>query len=286
MVPLGMESLTETSTEPEFRLAMPSRAENVALVRQVLRGAIEVIGLEESRLLDINASVSEACNNVVVHAYEGDEGPMEVLLCMGDNELEVVVTDHGVGMKPKPPAPELEVQGMGLSLIQTLTDRVEVLGGAGKGTKVRMAFALHDGADDWQRTLEEGREATAPPGELVVTVTAGPIAAPVLGRLIAMLTARAGFSLEGISEAQFVTDALAAYAPRAMIGGKIQVGIDVPNGKVVVRVGPVELGAAQRMVEASAVGDLPPVLERLTEQQQVERSDGGELLSLTLGDRG
>ena len=283
---MGMESLTETTTQPEFRLVMPSRAENVAVVRQVLRGAIEVLGLEENRLLDINASVSEACNNVVVHAYEGDEGPMEIYLCVGEAEIEVVVIDRGVGIKPKVPEPELEVQGLGLSLIQTLTDRVEVLGGAGKGTKVRMAFALNGPVDTWERVLDEREnEVPMPPGELVVAVTAGPMAAPVLGRLIAMLAARAGFSLEGISEAQFVTDALAAYAPGSVLGGRIRLGIDVPDGKVLLRVGPVEQGAAQRMVEASAVGDLPPVLERLTEQQQVERADGGEVLALTLGDR-
>src|SRR5436190_19509172 len=92
---MRMDSNVTTGTEPEFRLAMPSRAENVAIVRQALSGAIDVLGLEGSRLLDINAAVSEACNNVVVHAYGGDEGPMEVYLCIGEGELEVSVRDEG-----------------------------------------------------------------------------------------------------------------------------------------------------------------------------------------------
>jgi serine/threonine-protein kinase RsbW len=281
-----MESLIETGTESKLRLLVPSRAQNVALVRQAMRGAIEILGVDETRLLDINASVSEACNNVVVHAYEGSEGPMEVELCVQERELEIVVADQGVGIQPKGPGPELQVHGLGLSLIQTLSDRVEVLGGAGQGTKVRMAFSLNGAPDVWQRTLEDDdRDLPAPPGELVIAVSAGPLAAPVLGRLIAMLTARAGFSLEGISEAQFVTDALAAYAPGAVIGEKIQLGIDLPDNRVLIRVGPVEDGGATRMVEASAVGDLPPVLERLSERHHVERAEGGELLCLTLADR-
>ena len=82
-----------TSAEPELRLVLPSRAENVALVRRALGGVVEVLDLAESRLLDINAAVSEACNNVVVHAYGGAEGPMDVYLCIQPTELEVVVSD-------------------------------------------------------------------------------------------------------------------------------------------------------------------------------------------------
>ena len=131
--------------EPDLRLVLPSRADNVALVRQALAGVVEVLELGRARLLDINAAVSEACNNVVVHAYEGAEGPMDVYLCIQPDELEVVVRDQGVGIRPNVPEPEREVQGLGLSLIQSLTDRVEFAGGGDEGTKVTMGFSL-DGA--------------------------------------------------------------------------------------------------------------------------------------------
>src|SRR4051812_17117555 len=182
----GMDPQAKTSAEPEFRLAMPSRPENVAGVRQALGGAMDVLDLSESRLLDVNAAVSEACNNVVVHAYRGDEGPMEVYLCMGDDELEVVVDDQGIGIQPKFPEPDDdELQGLGLSLIQTLSDRVEFLGGIGEGTTVRMAFALDGSAGRWSwEAPATGRDLAPPPGELTVSVTAGVLAAPVLGRVI------------------------------------------------------------------------------------------------------
>jgi anti-sigma regulatory factor (Ser/Thr protein kinase) len=115
-----MAMSTKTSVEPGFRLVMPSRAENVAVVRQAVGGAIDVLELDESRLLDINAAVSEACNNVVIHAYEGREGPMRVQLQIEANQLEVVVSDDGVGIRPGPPQDELEIQGLGLSVIHTL----------------------------------------------------------------------------------------------------------------------------------------------------------------------
>jgi serine/threonine-protein kinase RsbW len=280
----GMELETKTSTEPEFRLVLPSRAENVSIVRHALGGAVEVLELSESRVLDIKAAVSEACNNVVVHAYEDGEGPMEVYLCFGENELEVMVSDQGAGIRPKRLQSELALQGLGLSLIQSLSDRVGFLGGAGKGTKVRMAFALDASVpEEWIRDLPDSQhEVKPPPGEMIVAVSSGPLAAPVLGRVIAMLAARAGFSLEGISEAQLVTDSLAAHAPRVIVGEKIQLGIDPDGDRLLVRAGPLEDGGAQRVLESSALGNLPPVFERLTRDQRVESSKDGELLCLTL----
>lgn len=279
----GADLPTKTSTKPEFRILLPSRPENVAVIRQALAGAIEVLGLGESRLLDINTAVSEACNNVVVHAYEGELGLLEVYLCVQDSELEVVVRDDGVGIRPKAREPGLEVQGLGLSLIQTLSDRVEFLGGVDQGTEVRMAFSLNGESESWIRDIpSDEREYRRPEGELVIAVSSGPLAAPVLGRVIAMLAARADFSLEGISEAQLVTDSLAANVPRVIVGTNIQLGIDSPAGQLIVRVGPLEEGGATRIMDASALGDLPPVLERLTKDQKIEGSPDGEILSLTL----
>jgi serine/threonine-protein kinase RsbW len=282
----GMAPHTKTITEPDLRLVLPSAAENVALVRRALSGVVDVLDLGDDRLLDINAAVSEACNNVVVHAYQGTEGPMDVYLCIQPSELEVIVSDDGVGIRPNVPEPDLEVQGLGLSLIHALTDRVEFLGGMGEGTKVRMSFAFDGDAaalSDGDRPDE--REVRPPPGELSIAVSSGPLAAPVLGRTIAMLAARAEFSLEGISEAELVTDALAAHAPNLTVGSKIQLGIDRRPGQLVVRVGPFQDGGSTRIIEASAVGDLPPVLERLTEQRRVESSEDGELLCLVLSAR-
>jgi serine/threonine-protein kinase RsbW len=280
----GMEPRTNRSSPPEFRLVLPGVPANVAIVRQALAGALGVLGLSETRLLDINAAVSEACNNVVVHAYPDDEGPMEVHLCIRPDELDVVVSDRGVGIRPNRPADQAELQGLGLSLIQTLTDRVEFLGGLEDGTKVRMGFSLDGGppGPDTVESSESEFEATPPPGELTLSVSAGPLAAPVLGRVVAMVAARAGFSLEGISEAQLVTDSLAAHVPQATVGERIQLGIRRDQRELVISVGPLEEGGAARILDSSAIGNLPPVLERLTRDRGVEEREDGELLRLSL----
>ena len=67
------------------------------LVREVLAGVAEAAGLDAVTLNDVRTAVTEACNNVVLHAYERSEGPLEVEVYGTGNELEVLVRDHGSG---------------------------------------------------------------------------------------------------------------------------------------------------------------------------------------------
>ncbi|MFZ1153861.1 MAG: ATP-binding protein, partial [Solirubrobacteraceae bacterium] len=85
---------------PDMELALPARAENIAIVRHALGGFGEAFGLPEPKLSDIRLAVTEACANVVVHAYPGDqEGPMEVVASMEEEALTVLVRDWGRGIR-------------------------------------------------------------------------------------------------------------------------------------------------------------------------------------------
>ena len=63
---------------PEVRLTMPARAEGVGVVRQALAGMADALAFNAAVVADMKMAVTEACTNVVVHAYEGDEGTLEV----------------------------------------------------------------------------------------------------------------------------------------------------------------------------------------------------------------
>ena len=128
------------SGRPELRIGLQNHAENVALVRQALNGVGAAVQLDAPVLADVKTAVSEACNNVVVHAYSGGPGPMEVYMAPDEHELEVVVSDRGAGIRPGTPASPNGMQGVGLSLIQALTKTVEFAGGVDEGTEVRMVF--------------------------------------------------------------------------------------------------------------------------------------------------
>ncbi len=91
---------------PDMQLALPARAENIAIVRHAFGALGDAYALDAQVLSDIRLAVTEACTNVVVHAYpDGGEGPMEVCATLRGDELRVVVRDEGRGHRPTPRQP-------------------------------------------------------------------------------------------------------------------------------------------------------------------------------------
>jgi anti-sigma regulatory factor (Ser/Thr protein kinase) len=89
---------------------------------------------------DFGLAVSEACSNVVAHAYldAAAPGPLLVETYRRDGEFVVVVSDEGAGIAPRANSPGA---GFGLPLIARLTHRLEIGSNGLGGAKVTMAFA-------------------------------------------------------------------------------------------------------------------------------------------------
>jgi serine/threonine-protein kinase RsbW len=138
-----------TTLAPDVRLTMPARPEGVAVVRQALAGMADALDFEAAVLADMKMAVSEACTNVVVHAYEDVEGVLEVDMRADESGLTIRVRDYGSGIHPHPqPERDVPALGLGLPLIAALSDAFELQGSAGTGTEVRMTFNYsRDGSD-------------------------------------------------------------------------------------------------------------------------------------------
>ena len=88
----------------------------------------------------IRLAITEACANVVRHAYPGDPGILEVGACLGPGMVVIDVCDSGIGTGERRAQPG--EGGLGLPLIGMLADRVEITPHE-PGTSVRMIFELH-----------------------------------------------------------------------------------------------------------------------------------------------
>jgi anti-sigma regulatory factor (Ser/Thr protein kinase) len=139
--------MTMTTPAPEVLLTMPARPEGVGVVRQALAGMADALDFDASVLADMKMAVTEACTNVVVHAYDEDAGVLEVEMLADEAGLTIVVRDHGSGIQPRPARSEPPALGLGLPLIAALSDSFELRGSAGHGTEVRMTFAYARTAD-------------------------------------------------------------------------------------------------------------------------------------------
>jgi anti-sigma regulatory factor (Ser/Thr protein kinase) len=129
-------------TTPDFELTLPARAENVAVVRHAFGGLGDALDVPDHALADVKLAVTEACTNVVVHAYPEGDGPMAVSAGLHGGALVVVVADEGRGILPRPDSPGL---GLGLPLIATLATSLELGTNDRDETEVRMIFEFERG---------------------------------------------------------------------------------------------------------------------------------------------
>ncbi|HSZ15033.1 MAG TPA: ATP-binding protein [Solirubrobacteraceae bacterium] len=292
---------------PNVRLSLPNKAENVLVVRQALTGVAECLGLDAILTNDLNTAVTEACNNVVLHAYGGGEGRLEVDVCAQAGAVTVVVRDHGRGMPEREPddAEREDAEGkgfeeahggLGLAVIDALSRHVELTQPPGGGTEVRMELAAptaralepvaDDDADQLVGPAQVGPAAQAThEGRVELQLAPTAIARAVLPRVLSTLAARAYFSTDRISDVQLVADVLAANAGDSISGSHLDVGVSVASRDLALRIGPLHAGRGDSLVATAADG-LAPVIERLTdERHRVARADSGEMLELRLVDR-
>jgi anti-sigma regulatory factor (Ser/Thr protein kinase) len=120
------------------RLTLPARPENVAVVRHVLGAFAEALRLEPALVEDIRLAVTEACTNVVRHAYrDAEHGTIDVVIRPTGDRLELIVSDHGSGMGP---SPDPMGPGLGLPMIAALADDVVIEPAPGGGSRISMSF--------------------------------------------------------------------------------------------------------------------------------------------------
>jgi serine/threonine-protein kinase RsbW len=197
---------------PNVRLNLSSRPENVLLMRQTLSGVAEVVGLDGVTLNDLATAVTEACNNVAMHAYEGEEGPLEVEVFAMDDLIEVAVRDRGIGIRKPLGSAQEASSGIGISIIHALAHHVEFSDGVKGGTEVRMEFATP--GTRWLKTSTEDEfelpapEPSEPPTTMWVTIAPTQLARTVLPRLLGVLAARAHISTDRLADAALLAEEL------------------------------------------------------------------------------
>jgi len=121
------------------RLTLPARPENVAVIRHVLGAFGEALQLPPELVEDMRLAVTEACTNVVRHAYRGSEpGSIEVVIRPIGDRLELIVSDHGSGIGAG--SHDLSGPGLGLPMIAALADNVEIEHAPRRGSRVAMSF--------------------------------------------------------------------------------------------------------------------------------------------------
>jgi Anti-sigma regulatory factor (Ser/Thr protein kinase) len=124
--------------KPWISLTIPAQAEYIDIVRLTLSGLAAKEGFSYEEIEDMKVAVTEACTNVVLHAYDGGvHGIMEIIFEVQQDSLYIRVKDSGTSFHYEPtliagaslhhkPLSDANVGGLGLFLMQALMDQVEV----------------------------------------------------------------------------------------------------------------------------------------------------------------
>jgi serine/threonine-protein kinase RsbW len=268
-------------------LELESRPECVTLVRSALSGLGERLELDPELLDDLKTAISEACNNVVLHAYGDEPGPLVVRLEITSDGVDVVVRDHGSGIKRV--APGEDRMGVGLAVISALADRAEFVTGPEGGTDVRMSFT-RGGAGlklaDFVLGARSNSERLELPGDIILSLSPVSILAPIFGRLARAVAAGKHFSVDRFSDLYPIADAIAAYAQRAATGDRpLTVSINSENRRLEMALAPFTAGSGSHL---QSVPDEEPggsALAGLADRLEIEPWEGAELLRVLVLDR-
>lgn len=127
-------------------LEFPSRSANEGFARSAVACFAAQMDPTLEELGDIKTAVSEAVTNCIVHAYPNSIGTI-LLRCriLKDSVLDIVVKDKGVGIadiaKARTPmftTGGSDRSGMGITIMESFMNSVEIISSPEKGTSVHM----------------------------------------------------------------------------------------------------------------------------------------------------
>ncbi|MCL2492479.1 MAG: ATP-binding protein [Clostridiales bacterium] len=133
-----------------LNMTVPGKPEYVATVRMTAAALAMNAGFDIEAIEDIKVAISEACTNIILHGDEPgtseelhlEKTKYEVRFEIDGDELSIYVEDHGVGYDPgryTDPVPgEIKSGGLGIFIVKTLMDEVDIRSQIGAGTYICM----------------------------------------------------------------------------------------------------------------------------------------------------
>ncbi|MDX6538554.1 MAG: serine/threonine-protein kinase RsbW [Gaiellales bacterium] len=127
---------------PRLSLVLPAAPEGVPQARAAVTELCERLGVEADQADGIRLAVTEACTNCVLHSHPDGDGDATFVLDahVDDGALVIVVRDFGGGLLRAPVGSG--GLGLGMHLIEQLSESSQVSSRPGGGTRVLMRFTV------------------------------------------------------------------------------------------------------------------------------------------------
>lgn len=110
----------------------------------------------------------------------------------------------------------------------------------------------------------------------------GPLAGPVLCRVVSMVMARAHAPMNRLDDAMLVCDTISAHAADHSVDGHLTFDLNTERGRLELRVSELSTDGARGLLDDAAIPGVGNVLERLTDELRVEPCEEGGREELVL----
>ncbi len=128
----------------EIKLRFPAKSVNEGFARAAVAAFTSLCDPTVEELSDVKTAVSEAVTNAIVHAYKDRDGQIDVNAAIYEgNLLKIRVKDRGIGIEDVGKAMEPlfttagdDRSGLGFTVMQSFSDKLQVRSRPGVGTTV------------------------------------------------------------------------------------------------------------------------------------------------------
>ncbi|TCO78074.1 ATP-binding protein [Marinisporobacter balticus] len=131
-----------------FSISVPNKPEYVNVVRLTTSAIASRMGFNIEQIEDIKVAIAEACTNAIKHGLCNHNQNFDINFFIDDEKIIIDVIDKGTGFASneieKPDLTSPKEGGLGIFIIQSLMDKVEIVSEIGKGTRLQMIKYLGD----------------------------------------------------------------------------------------------------------------------------------------------
>ena len=136
------------SSFDSIKLSVPNKAEYVSVVRLTTSAIASRIGFDIEEIEDIKVAIAEACTNTLEHGLDDEGENFDIAFDMYMDKLAITVKGTGKGFNVDN-IKELKVEDLGegklgIFIINSLMDEVEIIDDGEKSTEIRMIKYIKD----------------------------------------------------------------------------------------------------------------------------------------------
>ena len=126
-----------------IKMEIPANPDYVSILRLTTSGIANKLGFSMDDIEDMKVAVSEACSNAVKHS---EDNKVSINFNLLNNGIQIEIIDNGKGYDVDaigtPDLSNPKEGGLGLFIIQTLMDEVDIESKGNQGTTIKMTKYL------------------------------------------------------------------------------------------------------------------------------------------------